>query len=112
DKRFRNGKAFLADAEVAWMKDGHGVYIYSETSQGFVRSEPGQHPTQKPVGLMQWCIEKSRTRGTVLDPFMGSGTTLVAARNLGRRAIGIEIEEAYVRIAINRIEAARKQKAA
>lgn len=102
DKRFSNGKAFLADAEVAWMKGGHGVYIYAQTWQGAVRSERVEHPTQKPVGLMEWCI--SKTQGAILDPFMGSGTTLVAARNLKRKAIGIEIEERYCEIAARRLE--------
>ena len=104
DKRFKNGAAFLADAEVAWMSKGHGVYLYAETSQGFVRSEPVEHPTQKPVGLMRWCIAKVGGDGTILDPFMGSGTTLRAAKDLGRRAIGIEIEERYCEIAARRLE--------
>lgn len=105
DKRFDNGTAFLADAEVAWMKGGHGVYIKAQTWQGCVRSEPVQHPTQKPVALMEWCIEKCKTPpgGMVLDPYAGSGTTLVAAKLTGRRAIGIEIEERYCAIAAERL---------
>jgi site-specific DNA-methyltransferase (adenine-specific) len=59
-----------------------------------------EHPTQKPVSLMTRLI--SRTRGQVLDPFMGSGSTLVAAKSLGRHAIGIEIEERYCEIAATR----------
>lgn len=103
DKRFSNGAAFLADAEVAWMNKGHGVYIYTETSQGFIRSEPIEHPTQKPIGLMVWCLGKAAKCQTILDPFMGSGTTLVAAKQLGRKSIGIELEEKYCEIAAKRL---------
>ena len=60
--------------------------------------------TQKPVELLSYFVEKSSLPGeTVLDPYMGSGSTLVAARMLGRRAIGIEIEERYCEIAANRV---------
>ena len=61
------------------------------------------HPTEKPIKLIQWCIEESRTEGIILDPFMGSGTTLRAAKDLGRKAIGIEIEEKYCEIAAKRL---------
>ena len=61
------------------------------------------HPTQKPEALMQWCLGFTKTARTVLDPFMGSGTTLVAAKRLGRRAIGIELEEKYCEIAARRL---------
>jgi len=65
------------------------------------------HPTQKPVALMKWCISLPGVpkSGTILDPFMGSGTTLVAAKQLGRKATGIELEEKYCEIAVKRIEA-------
>lgn len=104
DKRFANGTAFLADAEVAWQKGGHGVYIYQQTQQGCIRAESIMHPTQKPEGLMRWCVERVTKPGdTILDPFMGSGTTLRAAKDLGRKAIGIEIEERYCEIAAKRM---------
>ena len=93
--------SFLSDAEVAWMKGGHGVYCRRDTS---LMSHTGvrHHPTQKPVGLMRWCIERTGTNGPVLDPYAGSGTTLVAAKALGIKAIGIEIEERYCEVAANR----------
>ncbi len=62
-----------------------------------------QHPTQKPCALMRWCIGFFPDAQTVLDPFMGSGTTLRAAKDLGRKAIGIEISEEYCEIASKRM---------
>ena len=64
------------------------------------------HPTQKPIGLMKWCISFLPDAKTILDPFMGSGTTGVAAVKLGRRFIGIEISPKYFDIAVRRIQAA------
>jgi site-specific DNA-methyltransferase (adenine-specific) len=107
DKRFANGFSLMSGGEAAWMKGGHGIHFYAETVQGFVRKEKAQHPTQKPIGLMEWCIDKSRTTGLILDPYIGSGTTLVAARNLNRQAIGIEIEERYCEIAAKRLDASQ-----
>ena len=66
--------------------------------------EQGEHPTQKPLKLVgEWVRLFSNPGDLVLDPFMGSGTTLVAAKELGRRAIGIEIEERYCEIAARRL---------
>jgi site-specific DNA-methyltransferase (adenine-specific) len=63
------------------------------------------HPCPKPLEWMRWAIVRaSRENKTVLDPFMGSGTTLRAAKDLGRRAIGIEIEPKYVEIAVQRLQ--------
>jgi site-specific DNA-methyltransferase (adenine-specific) len=99
-KRYETGfGSFLSDAEIAWMKGGHGVYCYRDMSM-HGDSANRLHPSQKPLGLMRWCLEK--TAGLVLDPFTGSGSTLVAAKSLGRRAIGIEIEERYCEIAATR----------
>jgi site-specific DNA-methyltransferase (adenine-specific) len=71
-----------------------------------VRSEHGRavHPTQKPLGILSPLISYSvPPGGLVLDPFMGSGSTLLAARQLGRRAIGIEADEAYCKAAVQRL---------
>ena len=61
------------------------------------------HPTQKPIALMKWCMGFVPDAQTILDPFMGSGTTLRAAKDLGRKCIGIEIEEKYCEIAVRRL---------
>ena len=86
-------------AELAWTTLDQPVRAFNY-AHGQLASEGKHHPTQKPLPLMRWCI--SMTTGAVLDPFMGSGTTLRAAKDLGRRAIGIEIEERYCEIAANR----------
>jgi len=62
-----------------------------------------QHPTQKPEALMRWCFRFAEPCMTVLDPFMGSGTTLVAAKRLQKQAVGIEREERYCEIAAKRL---------
>ena len=61
------------------------------------------HPAEKPVSLMQWLIETTPSRSMILDPFMGSGSTLRAAKDLGRPGIGIEINESYCEIAAERL---------
>jgi site-specific DNA-methyltransferase (adenine-specific)/modification methylase len=95
--------SFLSDAETAWHSRGHGVYCFRDISlagEALTRA----HPTQKPMPLMRWCIE--RVRGdTILDPFMGSGTTGVACVQLGRKFIGIELDPGYFDIAVKRITA-------
>ena len=107
DKRFTNGKAFLADAEVAWMNRGHGVYIHSLTSQGLMRPEREiWHPTQKPIALLEWCLDKVGAGVTVYDPYCGSGTMLLACERTHRRCLAVEIEPGYVDVAITRWERA------
>ena len=72
---------------------------------GFGPGEGGLHPTQKPVRLMQALIElTTKPDQIVIDPFAGSGTTLVAARNLGRRYIGYELEDKYVQVCRHRLD--------
>ena len=68
-----------------------------------------QHPTQKPVELMSWCIDQAGTPKTILDPFMGSGTTGVSCAQMGRTFTGIERERKYFDIACERIERAYAQ---
>lgn len=63
--------------------------------------ERPNHPTPKPIGLMEKLV--SKTLGVVADPFAGSGATLIAARNLGRKAIGVELEEKYCEIIATRL---------
>jgi DNA modification methylase len=68
------------------------------------------HPTQKPIVVLEWVINQfKKSPKTILDPFMGSGTTGVACMNLGREFIGIEIEPKYFEIACERIAQAQKQ---
>lgn len=93
----------MASFELAWRNvDTNARSI--RYSIGETNAERVGHPTQKPLRIMQWSIEQAKAQtGLVLDPFAGSGTTLVAARSMMRPAIGIEIEERYCEIAAERL---------
>jgi site-specific DNA-methyltransferase (adenine-specific) len=87
-----------------FLEDGQG-----NRPNGFRTEQPNleriDHPCPKPLSWMRWCVSRGTREGeTILDPFMGSGTTLRAAKDLGRQAIGIEIEERYCEIAARRLQ--------
>lgn len=108
-----NGDNDFADCELAWTNLPKAVRRLRFMWNGMLRAnneQRGDHPTQKPVGVMSWCIQQlPHSAKTILDPFMGSGTTGVACANLGRKFIGIEIEPKYFDIACKRIERAYAQ---
>ena len=89
----------FADAELAWTNLNKAVRLKRYMWNGMLRAnkEPrGDHPTQKPVGIMTWCISHLPDgSNTILDPFMGSGTTAQVAQNLGRQYIGCELNTDY-----------------
>jgi len=93
----------FAECEQAWCSwDGNAkVYLRDPLASGDYRDKV--HPTQKPAALMKWCLGLVPDAKTVLDPFMGSGTTLVASKLEGRQAVGIEINEAYCESAAKRL---------
>lgn len=110
DKGLASG---MGDLSVPWKPNTEEVYVIGK---GFTGSRDSsvltasvvtwaskgrEHPNMKPIGLMQQLIAK--TVGTIADPFAGSGTTLVAAKQLGHRSIGVELEEAYCEIAAKRL---------
>ena len=108
-----NGENDFADCELAWTNLPKAVRRIRYMWNGMLRANKekrGDHPTQKPVGVMSWCVgQLPEPSQTILDPFMGSGTTGVACANLGRKFIGIEIEPKYFDIACRRIENAYRQ---
>ena len=98
----------FADCELAWTSLESAVRKFRYRWNGMLQQdmknkEHRQHPTQKPVPLMQWCLGKVPSARTILDPYMGSGTTLVAAKNMGLSATGIDREERYCEIAAKRL---------
>jgi DNA modification methylase len=91
----------MADFELAWTSFDKPSKLFTE-----IRSPDGRHihPTQKPLSLMKWCVQMIPEHGgAILDPFLGSGTTAVACKELGRRFIGIEVEPKYCAIAERRL---------
>lgn len=111
DKREGGTSDDQADCELAWTNLRGPERIFSHRWRGMIkaseRSTRRLHPTQKPVALMGWCIEQMALHpgATILDPYMGSGTTGVAAIRLGFNFIGIEIDPGYFAIAEKRTNA-------
>ncbi|HEX9768444.1 MAG TPA: site-specific DNA-methyltransferase [Kiloniellales bacterium] len=106
DKRQRGFS--LADFEVAWCSQRQAARMITYPRAAALL-DGKQHPTQKPIAVMKWCLGFLPDAELILDPFMGSGTTGVAALRLGRRFAGIEIEERYFDIACRRIAEADRQ---
>lgn len=99
-----------SDGELAWTSMQSALRICTMNRVELL-TDGTEHPTQKPVRLMTWCIEQAGRPQSILDPFMGSGTTGVAAMRMGLSFIGIEREPKYFDIACRRIEEAQKQAA-
>jgi len=103
----------LADCEIAWTNTDGAIRLFRHEWSGFRRgAEQGisrHHPTQKPLALMEWCLGFLPDAKTILDPFMGSGTTLVACQRMGRHGTGVELDEEYWRIACERVHKAWQQ---
>lgn len=109
-----NGTTDFADAELAWTNMPKAVRLKKWLWNGMLQQDMANketrlHPTQKPVPVMTWCIEQAGNPETILDPFAGSGTTGVAAIQLGRKFTGIEKDAGYFDIACRRIEQAYAQ---
>jgi len=107
-----NGASDFADCELAWTNLQSAARLVKIHWNGCMRVErhiPRQHPTQKPIALMEWCLGFLPDAKTILDPFMGSGTTLVACQRLGRMGTGIELDPEYFEIACKRVEDATRQ---
>jgi DNA modification methylase len=104
-----NGENDFADCEMAWINLDMAVRIFHFRWQGMLQGdmknkEYRYHPTQEPIPVMKWCVSKANIPvETILDPFMGSGTTCIAAKELNKYSVGIEISEKYCEIAAKRL---------
>ncbi len=107
----QNGANDFADCELAWTNLKKAVRRIYWRWNGMIRrgDDIRQHPTQKPVGVMEWCLDRIPNAQTILDPFMGSGTTLVACAKMGRAGTGIELDPDYFEIACERVRKAYEQ---
>jgi hypothetical protein len=99
------------DGEMAWTSlSGNAPKKIVYSNNGLQAKEKGRvHPTQKPIEVMKWCLGFLPTQAVVLDPYLGSGTTLVACAKLGRHGIGIELDPDYFEIACERVRKAYAQ---
>ena len=105
--KVRPNQKRVSEWEYAWTSFVGRAQLFKHCANGgFLLDAPREHPTQKPLPLMEWCLSFLPEGGTVLDPFMGSGTTGVACMRTGRKFIGIEIDKGYFDIAKRRIEEA------
>ncbi|OYW60024.1 MAG: hypothetical protein B7Z31_04825 [Rhodobacterales bacterium 12-65-15] len=95
----------FADGELAWTSLDRALRKFTLCN----KMAGKVHPTQKPVALMEWCLGFLPDAKTILDPFMGSGTTLVACQRMGRTGTGVELDEEYWRIACERVHKAWQQ---
>lgn len=93
----------MSDVELAWTNRDRNSRQFSQ-SIAATNAERVGHPTQKPLSLMKWCIDQAGNPQTILDPFAGSGTTGVAALEMGLKFIGIEREPKYFEIMCERIQ--------
>jgi DNA modification methylase len=98
----------LADCEFAWSSQQKAARIFNY-SRGSALQEGKQHPTQKPVPVMSWCLSFVPKSKSVMDPFMGSGSTGVASNLAAKDFVGIEIAPTFFDIACERIENAQRQ---
>lgn len=108
DKREGTTPDDNADCEVAWSNLGGPIRMYSHLWRGGItKSERTRrvHPTQKPVALMRWCLQRAKLKpgALVFDPYMGSGPIAQACKELGFRYVGCELVEHYCEIAANRL---------
>ena len=90
----------FSDGELAWTSRNGALREFVKCPKGIDK----KHPCEKPIALMEWCLGFLPDARTILDPFMGSGTTLVACQRLGRQGIGIELDADYYEIACKRVQ--------
>jgi len=111
----RGGAGFSGDLNMPWADITEEIYVLGSGWIGRRRAaiyqiptlpstKRPEHPTPKPVGLMESLMEHIETSMLIADPFAGSGATLLAARNLGRQVIGVELEEKYCETIANRLQ--------
>jgi DNA modification methylase len=109
--KVRPNQKNLSEWEYAWSSMTGRAQMFTYCANGgFVAKEKREHPTQKPTPLMEWCVGFFKDANTILDPFMGSGTTGVACVKTGRKFIGIELDRGYFDIAVKRIEKALQER--